>query len=201
MLSSSSLIKIKRYSSAITGENGKRGKPLYGSRLLLNMTLSLHHHDYLGWVISLMVIIPLVCHTINHFVLSQHYQFTLVFPTCSREVIQSKSIFCNTINLHFHDRHSWTLCHQWNSISKITTLISCLWCGIHQGPPAMSRFLLTSTHYPKSWLRNTQSIPWALHASMVGFLLLVIGIHQWPSTKRIFMVFNISSIHTMQNVL
>ena len=58
MLSSSSLIKIKRYWSAMTGENGKRGKPLYGSRLLLNMTLSLHHRDYLGWVICLMVIIP-----------------------------------------------------------------------------------------------------------------------------------------------
>jgi len=32
---------------------GKMGKPRYGSRSLLNMTLSLHHCDYLGWVIQL----------------------------------------------------------------------------------------------------------------------------------------------------
>ena len=58
MLSSSSLIKIKRYWSIRTRENGKRGKPLYGSRSLLYMTLSLHHCDYMGWVTYLMVIIP-----------------------------------------------------------------------------------------------------------------------------------------------
>ena len=58
MLSSSSLIKMKRCWSAWLGKMGKRGQPLYGSRSLLNMTLSLHHRDYLGWVISLMVIIP-----------------------------------------------------------------------------------------------------------------------------------------------
>ena len=91
VLSSSSLIKIKRYWSAMIGKNGKRGKPLYGSRSLLNVTLSLHHCDYLGWVISLMVIIPLVYHTIHHFVLGQCYQFTSVLPICSREVIQFKT--------------------------------------------------------------------------------------------------------------
>jgi len=175
----------------MTGENGKRGKLLYGSRSLLNMTLSLHHRDYLGWVISLMVIIPLVYYTIHRFVLGQCYQFTLVSLTCSREVIQSKSIFHNTINLHFHDHHSWTLCCQSNSISKITTLVSCRWCGIHQGPPVMSHFLLTSTHYPRSWLKKTHSVPWCLHASMAGFSLSAIGIHQWPSTKRLCMVFDI----------
>jgi len=106
MLSSSILIKIKRYSSAMIGENGKRGKPLYGSKSLLNMTLSLHHRDYLGWVINLMVIRPLVYHTIHHFIFGKCYQYSSVSPTCSREFIPSKFIFCNTINLPFHDHHS-----------------------------------------------------------------------------------------------
>ena len=153
------------------------------------MTLSLHHRDYLGWVINLMVITLLVYHTIHHFVLGQCYQFTLVSPTCSREVIQSKTICCNTINLYFHDRHSWTLCRQSNSISKTTILVSCRWCGIHQGPPVTSCFLSTSAHYLRIWLRNTHSVPWSMHASMAGFLLPVISIHQWPSTEILFMVF------------
>jgi len=94
------------------------------------------------------------------------------------------------------------MCRQSNSISKITTLVSCRWCGIHQGPPAMSHFLLTSAHYPRSWLRNSLPVPWGLHTSMVGFSLPAIGLHQWPSTKRLCVVFKIkSSIHTMQNVL
>ena len=53
----------------MTTENGQKGKPLYGNRSLLNMTLSLYHRDYLGWVIILMVITPLVYHTIHHFFL------------------------------------------------------------------------------------------------------------------------------------
>ena len=156
------------------------------------------------WVgsFSLMAITPLVYHTIHHFVLGQCYQFISVSPTCSREVIQSKFILCNTINLHFHDRHSWTLCRQSDSILKFITLVLCHWCGIHQGPPTMSHFLSTSTHYPRSWLRNTLPVPWGLHASMAGFSLPMIGLHRWPSTERLCMVFNIkSSIHTMQNVL
>ena len=91
----------------MTGENGKRGKPLYGSRSLLNMPLSLHHRDYLGLVISLMVITPLVYHTIHDFVLGQCYQSSLVSLTCSREVTQLRNhhpvnvIHCNTSNFHF----------------------------------------------------------------------------------------------------
>ena len=44
------------------------------------------------WVgsFSLMVIKPSICHTIHYFVLGQYYQFILVSPTCSREVIQFK---------------------------------------------------------------------------------------------------------------
>ena len=53
MLSSSSLIKINRYWSAMTGENWKKGKTLYRRKSLLNMTLSPYHHDYVGWVIWL----------------------------------------------------------------------------------------------------------------------------------------------------
>ena len=51
----------------MTRENGKRGKSLYGSKSLLNMTLSLHLYDYLGWAICLMVIIPMAYHTMHHF--------------------------------------------------------------------------------------------------------------------------------------
>jgi len=45
MLSSSNLTKIKRYWLEMSGENGRKLEEFYGSRLLLNMTLSLHHHD------------------------------------------------------------------------------------------------------------------------------------------------------------
>ena len=69
MLSSSSWIKNKEVLvSNDWGKWEKGEKPLYGSRSLLNMTLSLHHHDYLGWVISLMVIILFVYYTIHRFV-------------------------------------------------------------------------------------------------------------------------------------
>ena len=37
----------------MTGENWKKVKTLYGSKSLLNMTLSPHHRDYVGWVIQL----------------------------------------------------------------------------------------------------------------------------------------------------
>jgi len=72
----------------MTGENGKRDKSLYDSKSLLNMTLSLHFCDYLGWVIFLMVIIPMVYHTIHHFGFGSMLPIHSVLPTCSREVIQ-----------------------------------------------------------------------------------------------------------------
>ena len=75
MLSSSSLIKINRYWSTMTGENGKSGKPLYGSRSLLNMILSLRHCDYMGWVICLIIIIPWSIIPSITLVLGQCYQF------------------------------------------------------------------------------------------------------------------------------
>ena len=37
----------------MTGENGKKMGTLYGSRSLLNMSLSPHQRDYVGWVIQL----------------------------------------------------------------------------------------------------------------------------------------------------
>jgi len=53
MLSSSSLIRKKRYWSEMMGKNRKKPRKLYGRNSLLNMTLSLHHRDYVGWVIQL----------------------------------------------------------------------------------------------------------------------------------------------------
>ena len=38
---------------------------------------------------------------------------------------------------------------------EIICFVSCRRCGIHQGPPTMSHFLSTSTHYQRIWLRNT----------------------------------------------
>ena len=46
------------------------------------------------------------------------------------------------------------------------------------------------------------SVLWSLHASMAGFSLPAIGIHQWPSTRRFCVVFDAKSfIHTTWIVL
>ena len=106
MLSSSILIKIKRYWSTMTRENGKRGKPLYGSRSLLNMTLSLHHCDYMGWVICLMVIIPLSIKPSITLVLGHCYQFIQCRRHVQEKSFSRKSSFAILINLQFHGCHS-----------------------------------------------------------------------------------------------
>ena len=58
MLSSSSLLKNKEVLVSNDWGKWKRDKSLYGSKWLLNMTLSLHLYDYLVLVTFLMVIIP-----------------------------------------------------------------------------------------------------------------------------------------------
>ena len=49
---------------------------------------------------------------------------------------------------------------------------------------------------------KTLSVLWSLHASMASFSLPVTGLHQWPSTERFCMVFDIGSyIQTTWTVL
>jgi hypothetical protein len=83
----------------------------------------------------------------------------------------------------------------------ISMLVSCHLWGIHQGPPSMSLFLLTSTHYPRTRLRN-QLVPWDLHASMAGLLTSDSGFTSLTFDQMIPQMFDfISSIHIRWNVL
>ena len=51
-------------------------------------------------------------------------------------------------------------------------------------------------------LGTTLSVLWSLHASMASFSLPATGLHQSPSTKRFYVVFDAKSfIHTMWIVL
>jgi len=86
MLSFSIFLKNKEVLVSNDWENGKKDKSLYGSKSLLNMRLSLHLCDYLGWVICLMIIIPMVYHTIHHFGFGSMLPIHSVSLTCSREV-------------------------------------------------------------------------------------------------------------------
>ena len=90
----------------MTRENRKRDKSLYGSKSLLNMTLSLHLYDYLGWVIYLMVIIPMVYHTIHHFWFWVNAANSFSVADMFKRIHSVKSSFAILINPHFHDRHS-----------------------------------------------------------------------------------------------
>ena len=52
------------------------------------------------------------------------------------------------------------------------------------------------------YLGTTLPVLWNLHASMESFSLPVIGLHHWPSTERLCMVFDAKSLfHTMRIVL
>lgn len=88
MLSSSSLTKIKRYWSAMTGE--KLGEPhsFNGSKSLLNMTLCPPYHIGLGCFI----------HRSHHHGLAKPSTFGVMLPIhhisvviCSRDVVQKES--------------------------------------------------------------------------------------------------------------
>jgi len=153
----------------------------------------------LGWVIFL----SLVDHSIFRAsiqVLGQFYQLHSMSLLCLREVIQLMFL---TILLSLHCMFSFLdrFLYQHHFVSIIIH-VSCRLCGIHQGPPATGHFLLTSAHYPGSWLRN---ILWYLSTCIHQWKLSSLfetGLHQWNSTKIIFVVFEINSfIRTIWIVL
>ena len=79
--------------------------------------------------------------------------------------------------------------------------VSCRLWGIHQGPPVMSLFLSTSTHYLGTRFRN-QLVLWDLHASMEGLLMFDSGFTSLTSDWMIPWMFESnSSIHIRWNVL
>ena len=53
-----------------------------------------------------------------------------------------------------------------------------LWPTFDQG-----HFLVTSTHYPGRWSRDSLFVPWSLHASMAGSSHPMQGFHHWPSIR------------------
>jgi len=89
---------------------------------------------------------------------------------CSREVIQliSSKIILSLQSMYVIPK---PILYHHHSVSNHDTHFFCWW-GIHQGPPTMSHFLLRSTHYLRSWLRNNPSVPWCLHTSMTSFFTL-----------------------------
>lgn len=67
---------------------------------------------------------------------------------------------------------------------KILVFVSCRWWGIHQGPPALGHFLLTSTHYLGSWSRNyLKSLGTCMPQRKVSSLSAW-GSHHWPLTRK-----------------
>jgi hypothetical protein len=65
----------------------------------------------------------------------------------------------------------------------------------------MSLFLLNSTHYAGTRLRN-QLVLWDLHASMAGLLMFDSGFTSLTSERMIPRMFDFkSSIHIRRNVL
>lgn len=71
-------------------------------------------------------------------------------------------------------------------------LVSCWWWGIHHYPPSTSLFLSTSTHHPRVRQRN-HSVPWNLHASIVGILIYNGWFTSLTSDRNIPQIFDFNS--------
>ena len=156
----------------------------------------------LGWVICF----SFGYHTIfisSILVLGKLCQVHLVSSVCSREVLQ---LISATILLSLHFMTSFpdlVPCQQHsNHFFSIIMLVSCPLWGIHQGLPTIGFFLSTSTNHPRSLLRNTLGTLVLAYINGKVSSLSMIGLHQWPSTERFYVVFNINSfIHTIWFVL
>ena len=74
---------------------------------------------------------------------------------CSRD---SESSTCSAHHIHPLIIHFMiAILHITSQFSSpnIISSFPCHWCGNHYGPPVTDHFLSTSTHYPRSWSRNT----------------------------------------------
>ena len=78
----------------------------------------------------------------------------------------------------------------WSTLNML--LISCHWWGIHQGPPLMSLFPSTPTHYLGIRLRN-HPVSWNLHALMEGLLVSDNRFTSLTSDRMVPQMFNINS--------
>ena len=127
--------------------------------------------------------------------MGQCLQLHKVYPICSREIFK---LMYDIILLRFDSCPSFLNQIYINIIlSQMLIPISCCSQGIHKGPPATGRFLLTPSHYLENSLRNSL---WYLGSCIHKHhapSFLVTSLHHWPSTKRLCVVFYfISSIHT-----
>ena len=185
----------------MTGENGKRDKSVYGSKSNLNMTLPLHLCGYLGWVICLMVIIPMVYHTIHHFGFGSMLPIHSVLLTCSREIPPSVDIYYNIVSLTsflplLNELCIITFClKSWHLFHVVNG--GYIKAVLHEVASCRHQHIIQEVD-----LETPLSVLWSLHASMASFSLSTIGWHQWPSTKIFCVVFDIGSyIHTTWIVL
>ena len=83
-----------------------------------------------------------------HHQFSVHVTFLLLCLSVQGKYLPRESAITNIMFQYTcHPMFIW-------STKYISVTISCHWWGIHQGPPSTSLFLLTSTHYPGTRIRN-----------------------------------------------
>ena len=100
---------IKNKEILVSNDWGKleKGETLYGSKSLLNMTLSPHHYNYVGWAIQLdgyhtvsLSYNPLLC-----FGSMLPIRFSVADMFKRSHPVQNFNLY-NTVNFHFHVCHS-----------------------------------------------------------------------------------------------
>lgn len=127
MLSSSSLTKIKRYWSAMTGEKlGETQENFDGSKLLLNMTLFLRTTS--GWVVSFTGLITMVLAKPSTFgVMLPIHRISVVI--CSRGVILKVSTVSHPLPyIILHPFMTATLNHMSQIVFTSIKIISSVPC-------------------------------------------------------------------------
>ena len=170
----------------------------------MNMTLSLHYHDWVGLGYSI--------HWSYHHWSSVPSIFGVnaTNPFQCRRYVQEKSLreFNNLAYVSSAAIPScfilswlppWTLYHQ---IVFTSTKSFSPFRVVDMGfIKALLQWVTSCRHQliiQEVYLGTTLSVLWSLHALMVSFSFLVTSLHQWPSTGRFFVVFVIDScIRTM----
>ena len=125
MLSSSSLTKIKRYWSEMTGEKLGEPQSFNGSKSLLNMTLFLRTTS--GWVVSFNGLITMVSPNHPFGVMLPIHRISVVI--CSRDVVQKESTVSHPLlYIILHPPMIATLNHISHIVFTSTKIISSVPC-------------------------------------------------------------------------
>ena len=126
MLSSSSLTKIKRYWSEMTGEKLGEPQSFNGSKSLLNMTLFLRITS--GWVVSFTGLITMVFAKPSTFgVMLPIHRISVVI--CSRDVVQKESTVSHPLPyIILHPSMTASLNHMSQIVFTSTKIISSVPC-------------------------------------------------------------------------